>query len=77
MKINERYKIEVVVIEMRGNTTGDCYNNFQEFKKEHPFSSYRFGFIVVDTETGYIPDNCNDWNDSPEEAMMDYEENCT
>ena len=27
-------------------------------------------------KTGAIPASCNDWNDSPEEAMMDYYENC-
>ena len=47
-----------------------------KFKKENPFSSYRFGYIVFDTKYGYVPDKCNDWNDSPEEAMFDFEENC-
>ena len=23
-----------------------------------------------------MPDECNDWNDSPEEALFDYEDNC-
>lgn len=53
----------------------DVYDNFEDFKREHPFSSYIFGYVVFDTEYGYIPDVCNDWNDSPEEAMFDYEEN--
>lgn len=76
MKINERYEIRVVVVEDRNGATGDVYDNFREFRKEHPFSSYRFGFIVFDTEYGYVPDDCNDWNDSPEEAIMDYMDNC-
>lgn len=76
MKINNRYEIRVVIVEMANGGTGDVYDNFEDFKKEHPFSSYRFGFVVFDTEYGYVPDNCNDWNDSPEEALMDYEENC-
>lgn len=76
MKINNRYEIRVVVIDMTNDGPGDVYDNFEDFKKEHPFSPYRFGFIVFDTEYGYVPDNCNDWNDSPDEAMMDFEENC-
>lgn len=76
MKINNRYEIRVVIVEMTNDGTGDVYDNFENFKKEHHFSSYRFGFVVFDTEYGYVPDNCNDWNDSPEEALMDYEENC-
>lgn len=76
MKINNRYEIRVVVIELTNDGTGDVYDNFEDFKKEHPFSSYRFGFVVFDTQYDYVPDECNDWNDSPEEALMDYEENC-
>lgn len=78
MKINERYEIRVVIVELRenGTTTGDVYDSLEKFRKNHPFSSYKFGYIVFDTETGYMPDNCNDWNDSPEEAMFDYEDNC-
>ena len=82
MKINDRYEIRVVVIELvddKGTfaSTGDVYDNFEEFKKEHPNSSYKFGFVVFDTEMGYVPDNCNDWNDSPDEAMTDYMYNCS
>ena len=77
MSIDGRYEIRVVVIELTNDSTGDVYDDFLEFKKEHPFSQYKFGYFVFDTKTGYVPDNCNDWNDSPEEAMMDYEENCT
>ena len=76
MRINYRYEIRVVIVEMANDGTGVVYDNFEDFKEEHPFSSYRFGFVVFDTEYGYVPDNCNDWNDSPEEALMDYEENC-
>lgn len=76
MKINDRYEIRVVVVEQKDGTTGDVYDNFKDFKREHPFSSYKFGYVVFDTEYGYIPDSCNDWNDSPKEAMFDYEENC-
>lgn len=82
MKINDRYEIRVVIIELvdvpysRYKHTGDVYNNFEEFRKEKPYSSYKFGYVVFDTEYGYVPDECNDWNDSPEEAMFDYEDNC-
>lgn len=56
-------------------TYGSIYDNFSEFKNKHPESSYRYGFSVVN-EFNYIPPECNDWNDSPEEAIMDYMENC-
>ena len=63
------------MISQEHGVDGDVYDNFADFKKEHPFSPYRFGYIVFDTEYGYIPDGCNDWNDSPEEALVDYEKN--
>lgn len=81
MKINDKYEIRIVIVEIREGigkhrSYGDVYDNFEKFKNDKPDSSYKFGFIVVDTATGYIPDFCNDWNDSPDEAMLDYEENC-
>lgn len=80
MKINDRYEVRVVIVEIcdgigRYNSYGDVYDNFEEFKKDKPNSSYKYGFVVFDAEYGYIPDECNDWNDSIEEAMMDYYDN--
>lgn len=80
MKINNRYEIRIVIIEIREGigvyrSLGDIYDNFEEFKKDKPDSDYKFGYIVFDTEYGYVPDECNDWNDSVEEAMWDYHEN--
>ncbi len=81
MKIDDRYEIRLVIVEIREgvgryNSYGDVYNNFDKFKKDKPNSGYKYGYVVFDTKIGYVPENCNDWNDSPEEAMMDYEENC-
>ena len=75
MKINDRYEIRVVVVEEKDGLYCDCYDNFENFRKEHPYSSYIFGFIVYDTVEKTVPLLCNDWNDSPEEAMFDYRDN--
>lgn len=78
MKINDRYMIKLCVVEEDANgVPGNIYDSFEEFKREHPFSSYRYGYYVVDLLTGHVPDECNDWNDSPDEAMADYRYNCT
>lgn len=63
MKINDRYEIRVVVLEIRDGigvhkSIGDIYDNFEEFKKDKPYSSYKFGYVVFDTEYGYVPDEC-------------------
>lgn len=76
MKINKRYEIKLVIIKNDNGIPTDCYDSFEIFKKENPYSSYRFGYIVFDNELGSIPSDCNDWNTSPEEAMFDYQENC-
>lgn len=81
MKIDERYEIRTVVVELHeywgtGVIPGDVYDNFSTFKKEHPFSSYKFGYVVFDTETGLVPDTCNVWYESPGEALVDYQRNC-
>lgn len=36
--------------------------------------SHKFGYCVEEDEI--IPDGCNDWNDSIEDAMFDWEDNC-
>jgi hypothetical protein len=77
MKLNERYKIEIVIVEIRADgSTGDVYDDYALFRNDKPNSSYMFGYIVFDTEYGFVPDNCNDWNDSVEDAIADYEYNC-
>lgn len=78
MKIDGRYEIRVVVIELLPDgSTGDVYDDLSRFRADHPHGEYKFGFVVFDTATGFMPDDCNDWNDSPEEVLMDYTENCT
>lgn len=77
MKLNLRYHIEIVIVEIKPDGSyGDVYDNLSKFRKEKPNSSYRYGYIVVDRKTGFVPPECNDWNDSIEEAIFDYEDNC-
>ena len=76
MKIDNRFEMRICVIGCDDGKPGDVYVDFEKFKEEHPYSGYRFGYFVFDMKTGAIPACCNDWNDSPEEAMMDYFENC-
>lgn len=74
MKFDDRYEMQIVVVEQRADgSAGDVDPSFPIFRKNHPFSAYRFGYVVVDSETGTVPDVCNEWNSSPEEALMDYE----
>ena len=73
MKINERYEIKLVVGELTSSgIIGDIYDNFKDFKDEHPNSPYDFGYIVFDNYNNSVAAWCNDWNDSPEEALSDY-----
>lgn len=72
MKMDDRYEIRIVVVELRNGNPGNCYDNFEQFKIEHPCSPYRFGYRVFDTLKECIPDCCNDWNESVEEAIEEY-----
>ena len=74
MKLDNRYEIRVVVILTEGEFSDTCYYDFAEFKKVHPYDSYKFGFIVYDTKNDEVPSLCNEWNDSPEEALFDYQD---
>ena len=78
MKINSRYEIRTVIIELRdaiGSTRsmGDVYDDFEEFRSDHPDSNYKYGYIVYDCEEECIANGCSDWFDTPEEAMREYE----
>ena len=75
MILDNNYEMKVVIIEDKNGVPGDIYDDFGKFKNEHPHSSYKFGFCIINSADGSIPDECNDWNDSPEEAMFDYFDN--
>ena len=76
-RLNNRYEVKVVILELldgigMNRAIGDVYDNLEQFRKDKPDSDYKFGYVVVDTKTGYIPEECNEWNDTPEEAIQDY-----
>jgi hypothetical protein len=69
MKINDRYEIQLVVIENCKGMTGDCYTSFQEFRRDYPDAEFSFGYILFDTQTGFAAEDTEDWYDTPEEAL--------
>lgn len=80
MKLDDRFEIRVVVVELLDNkrtfaSIGNVYDNFKAFKKKCPNSSYMFGFVVFDTENNCVPELCDDWYESIEEAIFNFEEN--
>lgn len=54
---------------------GDVYDSEEATLRDHPNARIMFGYCVVHVGDGMIPDGCNDWNDTVEEAIADYEEN--
>lgn len=73
MKINDKYEIGIVIIELLDDgTTGDIYTDMREFIKDHPTSKFKYGYVIINTTSKFIPDECNDYNNTPEEAMQDY-----
>ncbi len=78
MKINERYEIDIVIVEiLPDGSYGNIYNDMSEFKKECPVSEYRFGYSIIDRKTGCVPEECSEWSYSVKEALYDYENKCT
>lgn len=75
MILDNNYEMKVVIVEDKNGVPGDVYDDFRKFKSEHPYSSYKFGFCVVAKTGNYVPEGCNNWNDSPEEALHDYFDN--
>lgn len=74
MKVDDRFEIRLTVVLTEGEFSGTCYYDFGEFKRIHPNDPYKFGYIVYDTKNDSVPYICNDWNESPEEALLDYQD---
>lgn len=73
MKINDKYEISVVVVEeLENGNYGDIYENFEEFKKEKPDSTYFFGYCIFDRRTGFVPIDAADLFETVEDAMDYY-----
>lgn len=74
MKLEDKYRIQNVVGQLLPDgTIGHIYDDWAEFKQNHPNDSYKFGFVIVN-EHNYIPDGCSDWNDSMEDVIKEYYE---
>lgn len=76
MKIDKRYEIRVVIVEVIKENKlcsyGDVYDSLEDFKRDKPFSPWRYGYVVFDTETGLVPAECEDWNHNVEMALQDF-----
>ena len=72
MKIDERFELRLVVLENRDEMTGDCYDSFLEFRRNHPYSGYIFAYIIYDTHEDEMAEDSKDWYDTPEDALNDY-----
>lgn len=51
---------------------GKIYNSVQNFREENDSPVCKIGYIVFDVDTGEIPEGCNLWNDTLEEAISNY-----
>lgn len=72
MQLNERYKMEIVILEKTISGIGDCCDCLETFQKEHLSSDFSFGYVIIDKKTGYIPNQCKDWHKTPEAAMLEF-----
>lgn len=75
MKIRDDYEIRPVIAPI--DSTGmilDIYNDFDEFTRDNPDEKFKIGFVVTDIQTGWIVNECNDWNDTMEDALKDFHE---
>ncbi len=48
---------------------GDIYTSRDEVLQNHPNAEVLEGFGVLDTETGYSPDDVDDWYDTVEDVL--------
>lgn len=48
---------------------GDIYDSMSKCTGE-----VLFGFCLIDMRTGTVPEDCSDWLDSPEDAMLEYQD---
>ena len=67
------YKIRTVYAnKTEDGSYGDIHNFQEEVMLEYPGVEILTGYCVISNATGFVPDGCNDWNESVEEAVQDY-----
>jgi hypothetical protein len=74
--LDDVYEIRTVVTDMSNEMPyGDVYDSIAELKQNHPNEDWKFGFVIVNRETGLIPDDeyaLKEFYETIEDAMYDY-----
>lgn len=73
-QLDERYELRTVYADKTSNGSyGGVYRSRLEAVKQNPGKEIVFGFCVIDTITNFIPEGCNVWNNTVDEAVTDFE----
>jgi hypothetical protein len=64
------------VVVPEDNKSKETYRDLAAFKKENPRTGYSFGYAIYDIEEGRVPEDCEAWYPSIEDALDDYRELC-
>lgn len=70
MRLDNNHSLIILITDSKFE--GDILDDYEEFIIAHPETNYVIGFAIINTKTGFIPDEYADWYDTAEEAINDW-----
>lgn len=76
MKLDNRYELRMCVVEIFGDDgeEGNSYESYAAYLDHGTSGTYDIRYMVIDTETGFIPDDLEPYYNTPVDAILAHEE---
>lgn len=76
MKLDSRYEIRMCVVEILTDDgeEGNIYDSYASYLENGTSGMYDIRYMIVDTETGFVPDDLEPYYDTPADAIIAHEE---
>lgn len=75
MKLDNRYELRMCVVEILANDEeGNTYESYAGYLALGTAETYDIRYMVIDTETGFVPEDLEPYYNTPADAIIAYEE---
>lgn len=75
MKLDNRYELRMCVVEILANDEeGNTYESYAGYLAHGTSGTYDIRYMIIDTETGFVPDDLEPYYNTPEDAIIAHEE---
>lgn len=75
MKLDNRYELRMCVVEILANgKEGNTYESYAGYLAHGTSGTYDIRYMIIDTETGFVPDDLEPYYITPADAIIAHEE---